>query len=397
MPWANRQGILCSLARLLSIRAMVRAFRVAAYASSPGAIDMVWPIPLYNRGRVDAAGRDLIDETVSGAERDVALEIINNWRAAHHYPLLAIRITLQQRARRVEPNSVAAQRLKKLSSIEAKLQRNLNMQLSQMQDIGGCRVVLAAVSDADRLVDVYRESDLKNPSRSKRAREPYDYITHPKSDGYRGVHLIYKYQSSSATHSVYDGQRIEIQIRSRLQHAWATTVEVVDTITRESIKTGGGDPEWRRFFVLMASAMAMVEKRPLVQGTPENRADLHAEIAALASHLDVVRKLQAYVVSVEIDRRVTGKVFLLTLNLETQVVTVRAFKAREAPEASAAYLAAEKENSNNPNMNAVLVTLDDLRNLRSAYPNYHLDTREFIVFLSRIVGGGRRAKQVPER
>jgi hypothetical protein len=40
----------------------------------------------------------------------------------------------------------------------------------------------------------------------------------------------------------------EIQLRSRLQHAWATTVETVDTFTRQAIKTGGGKAEWRRFF-----------------------------------------------------------------------------------------------------------------------------------------------------
>lgn len=351
---------------------------------------MVWPVPLYNRGRVDAAGRELVDESVTGADRDVALEIINNWRAAHSYPLLALRITLQKRARRVDPNAVVAQRLKKLSSIDTKLRRNPRMQLSQMQDIGGCRAVIATVAKVDQLVETYRESDVKNPSRSRRARAPYDYIACPKADGYRGVHLIYKYQSSSPTHSVYNGQRIEIQIRSRLQHAWATTVEVVDTITRDAIKTGGGAPQWRRFFALMASAMASVERRPLVPATPENKSELHAEIAHLADELQVERRLQTYVVSVETDQHITGEIYLLNLDFVAQVVSVRPFPAKAMAEASAAYLAAEKANANNPNMNAVLVTLDDLRKLRSAYPNYYLDTSQFLRFMSRFTGTRRR-------
>lgn len=346
---------------------------------------MAWAVPNHNRGRVDAAGRQLVDDAVAGEVREIAREIVNNWRASHHYPLLATRITLNGRATRVDPRAIVAQRIKKLSSIEVKLRRNANMKLSQMQDVGGCRAILPTVTHVDELVAAYSESDAKNPNRSKQAREPYDYIANPKDDGYRGIHLVYKYKSSSARHAVYDGHRIEIQIRSRYQHYWATAVEVVDTISQESIKAGKGERDWRRFFALLSSAMAMSEKRTLVPNTPTGRVELEAEIADLARKLRVASKLSSYAASVSSDSLVAGKVFLLTLNLNSRETKVRGFETKEVAEASEAYFAAERASATNPNLNSVLVTLDKLKNLRTAYPNYYLDTNEFLRFLNRLV------------
>jgi hypothetical protein len=69
-------------------------------------------------------------------ERDDSLTVINNWRASHSYPLLAVRMTLTGRAKRIDQRAILAQRLKRLSSIQTKLRSNAHMALSQMQDIG---------------------------------------------------------------------------------------------------------------------------------------------------------------------------------------------------------------------------------------------------------------------
>ena len=68
--------------------------------------------------------------------------------------------------------------------------------------------------------------------------------------------------------------RIELQFRSRLQHLWATGVEIVDTFTEEALKFGRGGNDWRRFFALMSTELAMREQMPLVPGTPTNRSEL---------------------------------------------------------------------------------------------------------------------------
>lgn len=48
------------------------------------------------------------------------------------------------------------------------------------------------------------------------------------------VHLIYKYRSDKVT--IYDDMCIEIQTRTLMQHAWATTVEIVGKFIKQSLK-----------------------------------------------------------------------------------------------------------------------------------------------------------------
>ena len=137
------------------------------------------------------------------------------------------------------------------------------MNSSQMQDIGGRRSVLSNVELVKKLTDTYKKSrGLKH----KRVNEK-DYIKNPKPDGYRSVHFIYKYKSDKK--STYDGQLVEIQIRSQLQHAWATAVETVDLFTKQAIKSNEGKQEWKDFFRLVSSAFAILENETQVPGTPE--------------------------------------------------------------------------------------------------------------------------------
>jgi ppGpp synthetase/RelA/SpoT-type nucleotidyltranferase len=135
-----------------------------------------------------------------------------------------------------------------------------------MQDIGGCRAILDTVADVEALVKSYKDAGVRHPSKLDRPflfRED-NYIELPKSDGYRGVHLIMKYQSLAKPD--YNGQNIEVQIRSRLQHAWATSVETCETFTGQALKAKikNASDQWLRFFALMSSAIATREKRPNV-------------------------------------------------------------------------------------------------------------------------------------
>ena len=55
--------------------------------------DMAWAKPNHTRGEVDTAGKRLVANSLATDEEferwDQAVAIINNWRAAHSYPLLA--------------------------------------------------------------------------------------------------------------------------------------------------------------------------------------------------------------------------------------------------------------------------------------------------------------------
>jgi hypothetical protein len=102
-------------------------------------------------------GGSLISEprTVWIAHRDEMLAVINNWWSSHSFPLRNFKMTLLPRARRMDSKALIAQRLKRLSSIEAKLRRFSDMKLSQMQDIGGCRAVVENIRCLQKLVAVY--------------------------------------------------------------------------------------------------------------------------------------------------------------------------------------------------------------------------------------------------
>src|SRR6266516_148155 len=217
-------------------------------APFPCLLYMAWTRPAFDRPTYNKAGHAFLNAGLSENELDEALEIVNNWRSAHAYPLQCIKMTLVHRAQKLDSSAIIAQRLKRLASIQAKLSREPSMKLTQMQDIGGCRAIVSSIRKVDRLVKDYEEARVKNPRGRSEQTNMKDYISTPKSDGYRGIHLVYKYKSGSEKHSIYNEQKIEIQIRSRLQHAWATAVEIVDAFTGQALKSGLklnlGDPAW---------------------------------------------------------------------------------------------------------------------------------------------------------
>lgn len=216
-------------------------------------------VPQHSKNKVDAAGQALITLDPWNDGYDNALVVINNWRSSHSFPLNTFHVGLRRRVDRVDPGAVTSERIKRLSSIDQKLRR-FKTRLSQMQDIGGCRATVDSVDHVARLVRSYEQSDLRHHLDHRD-----DYIAKPQRSGYRGMHLIYRYISDRK--DTYNGLKVEVQIRSLLQHAWATAVETVGTFTRQALKSSQGEDDWLRFFSLVGSAFAMREATPLVPGT----------------------------------------------------------------------------------------------------------------------------------
>lgn len=231
---------------------------------------MAWAVPEFSRTKVDAAGDILIREfsPIASAgdmsvddyvdqyedfqhELTAALQVINNWRSSHSYPLNALQMSLRRRVRNMKTAWLVAQRIKRLPAIQLKLRINKGMQLSRMQDIGGCRAVVSTVRMVNHLVSTYQGSK----SMKHELVRITDYIEKPRPTGYRSVHLIYRHQSE--THQEYNNLRIEMQIRSRLQHAWATAVETIGEFIGQALKSNLGEANWLRFFQLMSSAIAL--------------------------------------------------------------------------------------------------------------------------------------------
>jgi len=338
---------------------------------------MVWAKLQYNHDEVDRAGATLLSppvgEDADRADFIHALDILSNWRSCHAFPLNTLQVNLRNHSKEVDQGALVAQRIKRLTSIAQKLRRFDWIKLSQMQDIGGCRAIVRSVRAADRLAKRFRNSQMRH-----HLIDEDDYIRNPKKSGYRSLHLIYAYESDRNT--TYNGLKIEVQIRSSLQHAWATAVETVGTFTQQVLKSSRGSREWLRFFALMSTAIALREKTKPVPKTPTDKDALICELRQHATELDVEHRLKTYGHALNAFPSDTqdADYFLLKLEPAAQKVTISGFTRKDLPRASGAYLDVERAIANEPGAEAVLVSVDSVEALRRAYPNYFLDTRLFL-------------------
>ena len=147
-------------------------------------------------------------------EVDQALSMIDDWRALHLQPLVELQNTLLQLlySKKIRIFTVS-RRLKRISSILNKLDRNPKSGLGTMQDIGGLRIVVHTMSSLEKALKL-----LENhiPDNFEIAKMPVNYIDTPKKEsGYRSVHFIYKYKSSN---NDVDGMKIELQLRTKLYY-----------------------------------------------------------------------------------------------------------------------------------------------------------------------------------
>lgn len=336
----------------------------------------------YSRRQVDRAGALLKDEAAPAAGRAQARPIFGWWRGRHRFPLLEVRGLVEQRTQLVTTGGFVALRLKRLPSVEAKLRRFPAMHLSRMQDLGGCRAVVPSVREVDALAALCRDI---GPHR--RLREN-DYLEEPKRDGYRGVHLVWRYRTETPDPGHRDGLRIEIQIRSRLQHAWATAVETVDVLRETQLKIGGsGNGDWRRFFALMGTVHALEEECPIVPGTPSARAELRAELRDLVARLDARRVFAGHAVEIEAAAEGEGAGWtLMNLDASARRLALRRYAVDRIEEAQQEYLRLEERHDGDPAVQVCLVSTDSADTLRRAYPNYFLDVGLFADSLRRFLG-----------
>jgi hypothetical protein len=306
-------------------------------------------------------------------DRAVALRVVNNWRACHAFPLNTLQVRLRGLAKDVDANYTVAQRIKRLPAIESKLRRLRSVTLSTMQDLGGCRAV---VTDNETAYELYQRF---RTGRARHIEERFqDKVEAPDSYGYRSRHLIYQYRSEN--NSIHDGERIEVQIRSRLQHAWATALETVDTFLGQALKIHQGEDKWERFFALMGTVIARREDTPRVPGTPDAVRPLVSNLRALARELNVDDRLRAVRATIDLVRLAPKNVryFLLDLDKSAQTVAITPYTARRAAEASTHMAELEEEYRLRDDRDVLLASAMSMGELRRAFPNYEADTDLFL-------------------
>lgn len=357
---------------------------------------MAWIKPKgYSKSQIDWAGEILISESPSEADYNNAFEILDNHRASHSYPMHIFKKRLKWTSEKIDKGALTAQRLKRVPSIIKKLKREYHgkkatMKLSQMQDIGGCRAVLKTTALVTKLIDKYYSE--KGNLKHERIRTK-DYVKTPKEDGYRSVHLIYKYSSDKkkSPKTAFNGLLIEVQIRSKLQHLWATAIETVDFFTRQAIKSNQGQKEWLDFFKLVSSAFAIIENCPLVPNIPTDEKELFLEIKKTEKDLKVIKNLESWTKAINVMQGKKVKqsrradLFLLELDILNERLIITTYTKAQEEKAINDYAKAEKANAGKNYYDVVLVGIDDARDLQKTYPNYFADTKEFIEILKQII------------
>jgi hypothetical protein len=204
-------------------------------------------------------------------------------------------------------------------------------------------------------------------------------VNEPKLDGYRSVHLMYRY-SGRAERAPWDNLRIEIQLRTKLQHEWATAVEAVDLCRGDRLKFGQGNPDRTRFFALMGCADASRENASLVPGTPESEGLLNEEICHLENRLCVIDTLGTYALVPHYFGATAAPNrywFIIRTRPSERRVEISGYAKRQLALAENRYSELEME-TRGTDQQVVLVSSESMAALRRSYPNYFADTRQFV-------------------
>jgi ppGpp synthetase/RelA/SpoT-type nucleotidyltranferase len=228
-----------------------------------------------SRKQITKAGKRLRDAQLGGefgSEQLLEyLQLVSDFRKAHAYPLQMVAAKTRYYVGQHCPEPMlVAQRLKRLPTIIEKLVRTPAMALVTMEDIGGCRAVVTDESQIRAMV-----AHMNRRWKSIIVRER-DYIVDPKPEtGYRAYHLVVEKLE----------RRIEIQIRTQGQHAWAEFVEQTDRRNPGlGLKAGTAPAEVLEYFRLGAELTAALE-----------RGDVLTEVAVgrlRAMHVEVGQPLQ---------------------------------------------------------------------------------------------------------
>lgn len=198
---------------------------------------------------IDKAGRLLANESYSSEEEWVRAEtLFNEFRQCHLQPLTATTIELQSWLKSMGSSYIIVQRLKRKPQILKKLRRFKSARLTQLQDIGGLRIIVEQNHEVDKLTE-YIANKVKghNTIRIKRIT---DYRPKGRDDsGYRAMHIILE----------RDGMGLELQVRSRVQHYWAELIERTSVIYGHVLKELEGDKVVIEYFKKLSNVFYLLE------------------------------------------------------------------------------------------------------------------------------------------
>lgn len=342
---------------------------------------------LFSASQIAKAGSILRRITSSDEDKVAwASGVLDNFRSLHVEPLNVFQNTLRKRLKKLGlEDSIVAQRIKRKPTILEKLQRFGSMRLDQMDDIGGIRAIVDNMAQLQELRKLYTEGAHKLLHALQRED---DYISAPKSSGYRGVHLVFRYQTKKEDKAGYNGLRIEMQLRTQLQHTWATAVETFEAFMGEKFKSSQGAQDWLDFFALVSSAFAHKEKQaPLPEHAQYTVQELSRLVKQKADELQVGLMMKSFSLAannLHPSYKLKGGLALMIFDSVTKSSNVTVYPKDKYELAYEAYIREEQRSSQESTRQVVLVKMDSIQKLEKAYPNYFARLKDFQTELNHV-------------
>lgn len=339
---------------------------------------MAWPKPLYSKKQVKRSGKYIRDnptdnysQTKEGLEH---LHVVSNWRDLHG----AVLNTAQGWIRRLDRSTdiIVAQRLKRLDTVLDKLASGRSSDLSTMHDIAGVRVIFESEDD----LRVFRKKMEKSRAKHKRKNEidRYDYIKSPKETGYRGVHDVYERICTTGT--IYNGLKFEVQLRTSVQHAWATAVEIYDLTqgTRLKFSSEGGEDDALLHFSYISELLARFHENRPCRFLELSVQDLRTKCLEMEANTRLVTSIKSLRAATRYGKLEKNSVLYLTKK--------RKLYAQQFPSMPKAMEALKDLERREDIVNVVLVGAQDPKHIKNAFRNYFSDSAEFVSLYEQALG-----------
>lgn len=327
-----------------------------------------------------------IDISYESAEYQEAYNVISERRWLHTYPLNTFQANLRKKMTSLwldKEDYIISQRLKRIVSIIKKLQRFPKTQLSRLQDIWWIRAIVPDMDSVNFLSNIY----LKNEFKSYKLSRVRDYISEPKVDWYRSLHLIFEYNNSRLPQTMW--LNFEFQIRTFVQHARATAVETIGTFIGASLKSNEWPEEWLEYFRYVSIGFSYLEWTKihedffaLSQNEVKNR------VLQMTKDLWVKEKIKWFsvatkIINEQLKKAKWAKFFVIKLNTIDRWFRIQGFKTRGP--AILNYKIMELQAFGSSWLVVVLVSIDQIKDLQKAYPSYFWDNELFIENLNKLL------------
>lgn len=349
--------------------------------------------PQFSSSKISKAGKRLRKDETPADQREASLDVLAYWRAQHSGPLNIALSELETASVQHDKSTLLASREKRAKSIVDKLKRERSMNLTTMQDIAGCRAIVGVQKDVLKVA--------KSLRKKKHIKQVNNYIDSPKSDGYRGIHLVGKYSTKEFQHL-----QVEFQIRTNIQHAWATAGEITELFSATPIKNLHGDAHWKHFYKLVADCFAIIDDKYINRDIRPDSFDTEqatyllrnrhsAEISSIAREIkkrskelkvhekfNVFRKtLQFSILHVPPG---SNYCVIHAINLGTATPSIKVHMCKDVVSAQAINFDIEKNIINDSNELVVMLSVGAMASLEAAYPNYFADSGYFLRLLKTI-------------